>query len=127
MRAKLEGSESPPLFIDFDAWLYQGFDDSKAALMEVVADTLLKAAKDDKKLIAKIKRNDLSVNSRSDDVLAARHAVAKYGSADARALDNWVAKSGSLPTDPVNRSLTVDAVGRGLAELNDLFGTIQWR
>lgn len=42
-------------FYDFDAWLYQGFDDSKAPLMEVVADTLLKVAESDEKLIAKIK------------------------------------------------------------------------
>lgn len=62
VRAKLEDSEAPPLFIDFDAWLYQGFDDSKAALMEVVADTLLKAAKDDEKLIEKIGRFAARVN-----------------------------------------------------------------
>lgn len=62
VRGKLENGEAPPLFIDFDAWLYQGFDDSKAALMEVVADTLLKAAKDDEKLIEKIKRFASRVN-----------------------------------------------------------------
>lgn len=62
VRGKLEGGETPPLFIDFDAWLYQGFDDSKAALMEVVADTLLEAAKDDEKLIEKIKRFAARVN-----------------------------------------------------------------
>lgn len=62
VRGKLQGGESPPLFIDFDAWLYQGFDDSKAALMEVVADTLLKAAKDDEKLTEKVKRFASRVN-----------------------------------------------------------------
>lgn len=62
VRSKLEGADTPPLFIDFDAWLYQGFDDSKAALMEVVADTLLKAAKGDEKLIEKIKRFASRVN-----------------------------------------------------------------
>lgn len=62
IRSKLERVEAPPLFIDFDAWLYQGFDDSKAALMEVVADTLLKAAKDDEKLIEKVKRFASRVN-----------------------------------------------------------------
>ncbi|WP_071675982.1 KAP family P-loop NTPase fold protein [Nioella nitratireducens] len=54
VRGKLEESEKRPIFIDFDAWLYQGFDDSKAALMEVVADTLLTAAKGDEKLSQKI-------------------------------------------------------------------------
>lgn len=62
VRAKLEDDKAPPLFIEFDAWLYQGFDDSKAALMEVVADTLLKAAKDDEKLIEKIGRFAARVN-----------------------------------------------------------------
>lgn len=62
VRARMEGADSPPLFIDFDAWLYQGFDDAKAALMEVVADTLLKAAKDDAELITKIKSFAARVN-----------------------------------------------------------------
>lgn len=62
VRARMESADSPPLFIDFDAWLYQGFDDAKAALMEVVADTLLKAAKGDEGLIIKIKRFAARVN-----------------------------------------------------------------
>lgn len=62
VRARMEQTDAPPLFIDFDAWLYQGFDDAKAALMEVVADALLKAAKDDKGLIAKIKGFAARVN-----------------------------------------------------------------
>lgn len=53
--AKIAEAERPPLVIEFDAWLYQGFDDAKAALMEVVADSLLAAAKDDEGLVDKIK------------------------------------------------------------------------
>jgi predicted KAP-like P-loop ATPase len=33
------------VFVDFNAWLYQGFDDAKAALMEVIAQNLLDYAK----------------------------------------------------------------------------------
>jgi predicted KAP-like P-loop ATPase len=62
VRSRMEAAEQPPLFIDFDAWLYQGFDDSKAALMEVVAETLLQAAKGNEKLIEKIKRFASRVN-----------------------------------------------------------------
>lgn len=62
VKARMEVADKPPLFIDFDAWLYQGFDDAKAALMEVVADTLLKAAKDDEGLTTKIKRFAARVN-----------------------------------------------------------------
>ncbi len=32
--------------VRFDAWLYQGFDDSRAALMEVIASTLIDAAEE---------------------------------------------------------------------------------
>jgi predicted KAP-like P-loop ATPase len=34
------------IVVRFDAWLYQGYDDAKAALMETVADALIAAAKD---------------------------------------------------------------------------------
>ena len=62
VKAGMEKAETPPLFIDFDAWLYQGFDDAKAALMEVVADTLLKEAKDNEGLVEKVKRFASRVN-----------------------------------------------------------------
>lgn len=70
--------------------------------------------------------NDLRASSRGDDVLAARHAAAAYRRADARDLGKWVGKAGPLPTDARARMLTVHAVGRGLAELDELFSTIQW-
>jgi predicted KAP-like P-loop ATPase len=44
--------------VKFDAWLYQGFDDARAALMEVVSGRLLELAKDDKTLLQKA--NDLA-------------------------------------------------------------------
>lgn len=34
------------IFVEFNAWLYQGYDDARAALIEVVASTLLKEAED---------------------------------------------------------------------------------
>ena len=43
------------ILIKFDAWLYQGFDDARAALMEVVSDVLLEAAKNDATLFEKAK------------------------------------------------------------------------
>jgi len=39
--------------VEFDAWLYDGFDDTRTALMEVIADALVSAAGADKNLIAK--------------------------------------------------------------------------
>lgn len=44
-----------PILIKFDAWLYQGFDDARAALMEVVSGALLDAAKLDATLLEKAK------------------------------------------------------------------------
>lgn len=44
-----------PILIKFDAWLYQGFDDARAALMEVVSDVLLEAAKGNETLFQKAK------------------------------------------------------------------------
>ena len=54
--AKMLAAEKPPIIIEFDAWLYQGFDDAKAALMEVVATRLLEATKDNETLFAKAKK-----------------------------------------------------------------------
>lgn len=45
------------IIVRFDAWLYQGYDDAKAALMETVSDALIAAAEDaeDKSLLGRAK------------------------------------------------------------------------
>lgn len=43
------------VFVEFNAWLYQGFDDARAALMEVIASTLEKEAVSREKGIDKVK------------------------------------------------------------------------
>ncbi len=35
-----KGERSPYVFVEFNAWLYQGFDDARAALLDVVAERL---------------------------------------------------------------------------------------
>lgn len=47
------------LIVTFDAWLYQGYDDARAALLEVIVTELESAAGSNKKLLLKI-RNLLS-------------------------------------------------------------------
>jgi predicted KAP-like P-loop ATPase len=42
-----------PIVVQFDAWMYQGFDDARAALMEVVASKLLKIAEEKKTFVEK--------------------------------------------------------------------------
>ena len=43
--ARAEGKESEFVFVEFNAWLYQGYDDARAALLEVIATTLAIEAK----------------------------------------------------------------------------------
>lgn len=40
------GDRSKLVFVEFNAWLYQGYDDARAALLEVIAEKLQKEAKD---------------------------------------------------------------------------------
>ena len=44
IRVALEGRDSAIVFVEFNAWLYQGYDDARAALLEVIASTLTKEA-----------------------------------------------------------------------------------
>ena len=44
------------LHVEFDAWLYQGFDDARAALMEVISARLVEATREDGTLGAKVKQ-----------------------------------------------------------------------
>jgi predicted KAP-like P-loop ATPase len=42
------------IFVEFNAWLYQGYDDARAALMDVIADKLQAEAKKRKTAIEKV-------------------------------------------------------------------------
>lgn len=50
-----KGDENAPIVVKFDAWMYQGFDDARAALMEVVSSELLKLAEEKKTFVDKAK------------------------------------------------------------------------
>jgi predicted KAP-like P-loop ATPase len=50
-----KAGDKTPILIKFDAWLYQGFDDARAALMEVVSSALLDATKHNATLFEKAK------------------------------------------------------------------------
>lgn len=49
----LDQSDDGCLIINFDAWLYQGYDDARASLLEVIATNLNKAAEGDERLLKK--------------------------------------------------------------------------
>lgn len=50
------------IVIQFDAWLYQGYDDARAALLEVIATELTQATKDNPNLLQKAKNLLARVN-----------------------------------------------------------------
>jgi len=52
----LEKDEKNWIVIKFDAWLYQGYDDARAALLEVIATALTKAADGNASLATKTKK-----------------------------------------------------------------------
>jgi predicted KAP-like P-loop ATPase len=53
--ASEENKTITPIIVKFDAWMYQGFDDARAALMEVVASELLRVAEKKTTFIEKAK------------------------------------------------------------------------
>jgi predicted KAP-like P-loop ATPase len=50
-----EVDSSKFVVVEFNAWLYQGYDDARAALMDVIADRLREEAEKRQKAVAKIK------------------------------------------------------------------------
>ena len=49
------GKETKYILVNFDAWLYQGYDDARVAILEVIATKLNDAVKDNKTLLEKTK------------------------------------------------------------------------
>ena len=54
-KSALEDESEEFIQVSFDAWMFQGYDDAKAALLETIATTLVKRAEADKDLTAKAK------------------------------------------------------------------------
>ena len=56
IRLEIENSgDKSYCFIDFNAWLYQGYDDARMALLQTVADFLLEKTKENQSLFQKAK------------------------------------------------------------------------
>jgi predicted KAP-like P-loop ATPase len=54
-RSDKDEGESKFIFVEFNAWLYQGYDDARAALMDVIGHTLITEAEKRKKGLDKAK------------------------------------------------------------------------
>lgn len=70
--------------VKFDAWLYQGYDDARAALMEVIAEHLLEAAKENAGILGKAKALAARINyfrliGIAADVGAAAFGIPTFG------------------------------------------------
>jgi predicted KAP-like P-loop ATPase len=79
------------IVIRFDAWLYQGFDDARAALMDVIARALYEEAKENESLLTLAKRLLARVNTvralgLAVELFAAAHGLPVFGAA-ARTVD----------------------------------------
>jgi len=58
----LKGQEKNYMHIGFDAWLYQGYDDARASLLEAIAEALIKEVEDNQGLLIKAKSLAKRVN-----------------------------------------------------------------
>jgi len=54
LEKRVEGQRSEFVFVEFNAWLYQGYDDARAALMEAIATALQKEAEERKTGLDKV-------------------------------------------------------------------------
>ena len=59
---QLTDDDKKRVVVKFDAWLYQNFDDARAALMETIASALFEAAKENQSLLDKIRQFSKRVN-----------------------------------------------------------------
>jgi len=54
-KTKESATDKKYVFLEFNAWLYQGYDDARTALLQAVSDKLLKEAKENEGFVKKIK------------------------------------------------------------------------
>lgn len=84
------------LVVYFDAWLYQGYDDARAALLEVIARALDKAAKDNETLLKKTKSLLSRVNGFRVLGLVAEGAALAFGVPTGGMLARGIGAAGKL-------------------------------
>lgn len=54
-KTKENATDKKYIFLEFNAWLYQGYDDARTALLQAVSDKLLKEAKEQEGILDKVK------------------------------------------------------------------------
>lgn len=108
---KLEQDDKDWIVINFDSWLYQGYDDARAALLEVIATELTKAAEGNSTLISKNKR----LLSRVDGVRAMgllAEGTALMAGLSTGGLLSWVIGALRNITDGIQSQEEYEALGK---------------
>jgi len=59
-----ERTEQRLIFVEFNAWLYQGFDDTRAALMETIAQAIIQTVEADKTVLGHVSEKAKSLAKR---------------------------------------------------------------
>ncbi len=59
-----ERTDERVIFVEFNAWLYQGFDDTRAALMETIADAIVRTVEADKTALGHVAERATSLAKR---------------------------------------------------------------
>lgn len=108
------------VIVRFDAWLYQGYDDAKAALMETVSDALMAAAEEaeDKSLLGRAKELAGRVKwfraaGLTVEAIAALHGLPLFGAA------RMAAAAGERLFDGNGTEDDVAKVRQGVKEVRD--------
>lgn len=76
---EIESKEQKPLVINFDSWLYQGYDDARISLLEVIAKKLDDSAKGNETLLQKTSNLLSRVNAFRAMGLLAEGVALAYG------------------------------------------------
>lgn len=108
-REKGEG-KSKYIFVEFNAWLYQGYDDARASLMDVIADKLQQEAKDRATALDKVKSLAKRIRWLRAAKLAATSAAAIYfGVPPVGAVSELVGLGKSILTEGIGEDAVVAA------------------
>lgn len=110
VEAKLpKAGASIPIVVKFDAWMYQGFDDARAALMEVVAGELVRLSESKKTLVDKAKNFASRVN-----YFRGLGLIAEFGVGMALGIPPWLLTTAG---GAVSAILSGQGSGKELADL----------
>lgn len=122
IQGKLESdTDSNYLIVNFDAWLYQGYDDARVSLLEVIANQLKEASKDDEGLTQKI----TALLSRINIFRVMGLVGEGYALANGIPTAGLISKLSSAVSKGANSSPDddSDAVTEGLAAVEDIGST----